>query len=116
MRDKLGSAVWRLGTFVVVCLLGLFALLAIFAQLRFQKEDVYQAEFTNVSGLENGNFVRIAGVEVGKVKHISLKRDATVVVAFSADPSVILTEGSLAAIRYDNLMGRPSPALAGGAG
>ena len=116
MRDKLGSAVWRLGTFVVVCLLGLFALLAIFAQLRFQKEDVYQAEFTNVSGLENGNFVRIAGVEVGKVKHISLKRDATVVVAFSADPSVILTEGSRAAIRYDNLIGGRYLSLEEGAG
>jgi phospholipid/cholesterol/gamma-HCH transport system substrate-binding protein len=105
VRDKLGSAVWRLAIFAVVCVLGLFALLAIFAQLRFQKENTYQAEFANITGLENGNFVRIAGVEVGKVKHISLKRDATVVVAFSTDTSVVLTEGSRAAIRYDNLIG-----------
>jgi phospholipid/cholesterol/gamma-HCH transport system substrate-binding protein len=116
MRDKLGSAVWRLAIFVVVCVLGLFALLAIFAQLRFQKESTYQAEFTNITGLENGNFVRIAGVEVGKVKHISLKHDATVVVAFTADPSVILTEGSRAAIRYDNLIGGRYLSLEEGAG
>ena len=50
MRDNLGSAVWRLGIFVVVSVLGLFALLAIFAQLRFQQENVYQAEFTNITG------------------------------------------------------------------
>ena len=56
---------------MVVCGLGLFAMLAIFAQLRFGNEKTYKAEFTNVSGLENGNFVRIAGVEVGKVKKIS---------------------------------------------
>jgi phospholipid/cholesterol/gamma-HCH transport system substrate-binding protein len=116
MRDKLGSAVWRLAIFVVVCVLGLFALLAIFAQLRFQKEDTYQAEFANITGLENGNFVRIAGVEVGKIKHISLKRDATVVVTFSADPSVTLTEGSRAAIRYDNLIGGRYLSLEEGAG
>jgi phospholipid/cholesterol/gamma-HCH transport system substrate-binding protein len=116
VRDKVSSAAWRLAIFVVVCLLGLFGLLAIFAQLRFQKENVYQAEFTNVTGLENGNFVRIAGVEVGKVKHISLKHDATVVVAFSADPSVVLTEGSRAAIRYDNLIGGRYLALEEGAG
>jgi phospholipid/cholesterol/gamma-HCH transport system substrate-binding protein len=116
VRDNLGPVAWRLGIFVVVCVLGLFALLAIFAQLRFQKENVYQAEFTNITGLENGNFVRIAGVEVGKVKHISLKRDATVVVAFSADPSVVLTEGSRAVIRYDNLIGGRYLALEEGAG
>jgi phospholipid/cholesterol/gamma-HCH transport system substrate-binding protein len=116
MKDKLGSAVWRLAIFVVVCVLGLFALLAIFAQLRFQREDTYQAEFANITGLENGNFVRIAGVEVGKVKHISLKHDATVVVTFSADPSVTLTEGSRAAIRYDNLIGGRYLSLEEGAG
>ena len=62
--------------FVVVCLLGMFALFAVFAQLRFgEKSQTYNAEFTNVSGLENGDFVRIAGVEVGKVKNISIQHD-----------------------------------------
>jgi phospholipid/cholesterol/gamma-HCH transport system substrate-binding protein len=116
VKGKLGSAVWRLAIFAVVCVVGLFALLAIFAQLRFQDENIYRAEFSNITGLENGNFVRIAGVEVGKVKKISLKRDATVVVTFSADPSVVLTEGSRAAIRYDNLIGGRYLALQEGAG
>lgn len=105
MKANLAGAVWRFAIFAVACLLGIFALLAIFAQLRFEKENVYQAQFNNITGLKSGDFVRIAGVEVGKVKKITLLRDATLSVEFSADQSVILTEGSRAAIRYNNLIG-----------
>jgi phospholipid/cholesterol/gamma-HCH transport system substrate-binding protein len=66
--------------------------------------------------LKSGDFVRIAGVEVGKVKDITMRRDATVIVAFSRDPSVVLTEGSRAVIRYDNLIGGRYMALEEGPG
>ena len=89
---------------------------AIFSQLRFQREAFYNADFTNVSGLKNGQFVRIAGVEVGKVKAMSIKPDNTVEVMFSADPSVVLTEGTRAVIRYDDLIGGRYMALEEGAG
>ncbi len=116
MRDKLGGVIWRLGLFVLVCLLGTFALLTIFAQLRFQKENTYRADFTNVSGLQAGDFVRIAGVEVGKVKNITLNDQRLAVVEFSADDTVILTEGSEAAVRYDNPIGGRFLELREGAG
>jgi phospholipid/cholesterol/gamma-HCH transport system substrate-binding protein len=116
VRDNSGGVIWRLGLFVVVCLLGTFALLTLFAQLRFQKETTYSAEFTNVSGLQEGDFVRIAGVEVGKVKHISLNHDHLAVVEFSADDPVILTEGATAAVRYDNPIGGRFMELREGAG
>ncbi|MGV0714953.1 MCE family protein [Mycolicibacterium sp. XJ662] len=105
MRVDLRRVIWRLGAFVAVCLAGLFAMFAVFAELRFQPERTYRAEFRNVSGLESGNFVRIAGVEVGKVKSITLQPDATLDVEFTADDSVVLTNGSRAAIRYDDLIG-----------
>mgnify|MGYP003694167275 CR=1 FL=1 len=44
-------------------------------------------------------------MEVGKVQQITVNRDATVRVEFSADDSVILTDGSRAVIRYDDLIG-----------
>jgi phospholipid/cholesterol/gamma-HCH transport system substrate-binding protein len=116
MKDDVGAAVWRLAIFLLVCGLGLFALLAVFAQLRFEKAQSYKAMFSNVSGLEEGQFVRIAGVEVGKVKDISIQRDATVAVEFSTDDSVVLTEGTRAAIRYDNLIGGRYLALEEGPG
>ena len=72
-----------------------------------------------MAGLKNGNFVRIAGVEVGKVKDIAINEttNATIaVVKFSADDSVVLTAGTKAVIRYDNLIGGRYLELQEGAG
>jgi phospholipid/cholesterol/gamma-HCH transport system substrate-binding protein len=116
VRDNLAGAVWRLAIFMVVCTFGIFAIFAIFSQLRFGTEEIYRAEFSNVSGLENGQFVRIAGVEVGKVTSIDVQPDNTVMVGFTADPTVVLTHGSRAVIRYDNLIGGRYLALEEGPG
>jgi phospholipid/cholesterol/gamma-HCH transport system substrate-binding protein len=116
VRGNLAGAIWRFAIFVVVCVFGIFALLAVFGQLRFQGEDHYKAQFANVSGLKVDDFVRIAGVEVGKVKKISLQPDTTILVEFSADPSVVLTAGNRAVIRYDNLVGDRYLGLDEGAG
>jgi phospholipid/cholesterol/gamma-HCH transport system substrate-binding protein len=114
--QDLKGVVWRLGIFLAVCLLGAFVLVTVFAKFRFETGTNYFAEFTNVSGLRDGDIVRIAGVEVGKVQKISINRDATVHVEFSADDSVVLTEGSKAVIRYDDLIGNRFLALLEGAG
>lgn len=116
MRGNLGAAAWRLAAFIAVCLLGMFALFAVFAELRFEKSSDYRAHFANVSGLEDDDFVRIAGVEVGKVKKINVNDDGTVMVDFAADQSVVLTEGSRAVIRYDDLIGGRYLSLVEGAG
>jgi phospholipid/cholesterol/gamma-HCH transport system substrate-binding protein len=116
MRENMPGALWRLAVFMTVCAVGLVAMLAIFAELRFGKEVRYRAQFSNVSGLESGNFVRIAGVEVGKVHTISISDDGTAVVEFSTDDTVVLTEGSTAVVRYANLIGGRYLALQEGAG
>jgi phospholipid/cholesterol/gamma-HCH transport system substrate-binding protein len=106
MRQSFRATVWRLAAFVAVCLLGAFALVMVFAQLRVEGgEKTYKAAFTNVSGLADGNFVRIAGVEVGKVKHISINDDGNAVVEFAIDDSVALTNSSKAYVRWDNAIG-----------
>ncbi|CAN5608821.1 virulence factor Mce family protein [soil metagenome] len=116
MKDNLGGALWRLGIFLVVCLLGMFSLFAVFGQLRFDKEQTYRAEFTNVTSLKADDFVRIAGVEVGKVKSLTIRDDSTVLVEFTAQDSVVLTEGNRAVIRYDDLIGGRYLQLVEGAG
>lgn len=116
MRENLVGAIWRLAIYLVVCVMGAFALFAVFGQFRFQAEKTYKAQFVNVSGLENGNFVRVAGVDVGKVKSIAVQPDSTVVVEFSAADSVVLTEGSRAAVRFADLIGGRYVALEQGAG
>ncbi|RDH78235.1 virulence factor Mce family protein [Mycolicibacterium moriokaense] len=117
MRAAVRHDAWRLAVFLAVCLLGVFGLFAVFGQMRFgEKTHSYHAVFTNVTGLENGDFVRIAGVEVGKVSDVAIQPDATAVVEFTADESVVLTEGSRAVIRYDDLIGGRYLALEEGAG
>jgi len=116
MKDRLGGAIWRLVIFMVVCALGMFALSAVFAQLRFDKTNTYDAVFTNVTGLKSNNFVRIGGVEVGKVTDIKVKDSASVLVTFTTDDTVLLSEATKAVIRYDDLLGGRYMALEEGAG
>lgn len=116
MGGNFAGTLWRVGAFVVVCLAAMSAMFFVFGQLRFQPETTYKAKFTDVSGLAEGNFVRVAGVEVGKVKNISIQDDSTVLVEFSAAPSVVLTEGSKAVIHWQDLIGGRYLALEEGLG
>ncbi|BBY25598.1 MCE family protein [Mycobacterium stomatepiae] len=116
MRRKLSSIIVRVGIFTAVCLLFTFTLVTVFGQLRFEDRTDYQAIFTNISGLKSGNFVRIAGVEVGKVGDLELHRDGTVTVGFAVDKGIRLTEGTKAVVRYENLIGDRYLALEEGPG
>lgn len=116
MNDNLRRAGISFAIFVMVCLLGMAGLLAIFSQFRFSNEQVFRAEFTDVSGLAVGDFVRIAGVEVGKVKKISINQSSQAVVEFSTDPTVALTDESKAAVRWENPIGDRYLALLAGKG
>lgn len=116
MREDWRGSLWRFVIYATVCVLAVGLVFLIFGQFRFQPETTYNAHFANVSGLRNGNFVRIAGVEVGKVKKISIQPDSTLRVEFSVTPSAVLTEGTRAAVRYDDLIGGRYLALEEGAG
>ena len=105
MRAKTVRAVIRVVLFTVMCLAFVFVLVTVFGQFRFDQRASYSAVFTNVSGLKGGNFVRIAGVEVGKVNNLTLRKDGTVTVGFAIDKSLTLTDGTKAAVRYENLIG-----------
>ena len=61
--------------------------------------------FADASRLKTGQSVRVAGMRVGAVNSVRLQRDKTVLVTFDADPSVRLTTGTRAAVRYLNLVG-----------
>ncbi|MGB0963509.1 MAG: virulence factor Mce family protein [Mycobacterium sp.] len=107
----------RLAVFLTVCLVGVFGLFAVFGDLRFgEKTHEYRAAFINVTGLERNDFVRIAGVEVGKVTKVEIQPDTTALVHFTAEDSVVLTQGSRVVIRYSDLIGGRYVALEEGVG
>ncbi|WP_199178097.1 MCE family protein [Mycobacterium hubeiense] len=116
MMDSLRGTLVRIAIFLTVCTLGWFVMVATFGELRFGGESSYRAVFANVSGLQTGDFVRIAGVEVGKVEEVEVQDDSTVVVTFTADNSVVLTEGNRAVVRYLNLIGERFLAIDEGTG
>jgi phospholipid/cholesterol/gamma-HCH transport system substrate-binding protein len=116
LKTSLGGAIWRLAVFGVVCVLAIIALFAVFAQLRADNTQTYNAAFNNVSGLKTGDFVRVAGVEVGKVKNLTIEDDGTVLVEFTAGSSVVLTQGTKVVVRYENLVGDRYLALVEGPG
>jgi phospholipid/cholesterol/gamma-HCH transport system substrate-binding protein len=120
MSNRRSQTTWKIGIrvalFTAVCLVFTFSLIAVFGQLRFEDRTGYQAVFTNISGLKSGNFVRIAGVEIGKVGDLTLHRDGTVSVGFAVDKGVRLTEGTKAVVRYENLIGDRYLALEDGPG
>lgn len=116
MRSRTVGNLVRVALFTAVCLVFVFALVTVFGQFRFDSRVSYSAVFTNVSGLKGGNFVRIAGVEVGKVKDMTLHKDGTVTVVFDIDKGLPLTEGTTAAVRYENLIGDRYLALENGPG
>ncbi|OBK94641.1 mammalian cell entry protein [Mycobacterium asiaticum] len=65
----------------------------------------YTATFTDVSGLDVGNDVRISGVQVGKVEAILLE-GRTAKVDFTALNTHPLYRNTIAAVRYQNLLGQ----------
>lgn len=116
MHDNLRRATISFTLFVIVCLVGTFALLAVFSQYRFSSTQTFRAEFSDVSGLADGDFVRIAGVEVGKVTSISVTDESIALVEFSVDPTVVLTSATRAAVRWENPIGDRYMALTDGTG
>jgi phospholipid/cholesterol/gamma-HCH transport system substrate-binding protein len=98
-----GSAI-KLGIVSLVLLLITVSIVVVFAQMRFNRTNSYSAEFSNASGLKDGQFVRASGVEIGKVKKVRLVGDGTRVrVDFAVDRSIPLYQSTTAQIRYLDL-------------
>lgn len=96
----------KLGIFSLVLLTFTALIFVVFGQIRFNRTSEYSAIFKNVSGLRTGQFVRAAGVEVGKVSSVELINGGEEAeVKFSVEKSLPLFDQTTAAIRYQDLIG-----------
>ncbi|MGB9305616.1 MAG: MlaD family protein [Mycobacterium sp.] len=103
---KIYGTVLKLSGFMIVLLLFTVMIVVVFGQMRFDSTNEYEAEFSNISGLRSGQFVRASGVEIGKVDSFSLVDGGTRVrVKFNVDRSVPLYQSTTAQIRYLDLIG-----------
>jgi phospholipid/cholesterol/gamma-HCH transport system substrate-binding protein len=75
-------------------------------RIKIQDSTTYSADFSDISGLQEGSDVRAAGVTVGTVEDMKLDiGTGTVRVSFSVPRDLPLTTTTEARIRYANLTG-----------
>lgn len=104
MRSTRGT-VAKFCSFVLIMSVLTVFLFFVFGQFRSGSTEGYTAIFTDASRLKGGDSVRVAGIRVGTVNSVKLRRDKTVAVSFDTDRNVVLTGGTKAAVRYLNLVG-----------
>ncbi|MEU5535614.1 MlaD family protein [Streptomyces sp. NPDC020362] len=106
----------KFSLFALVTILATALLAATIVNLSFTPEHTYRAVFSDVTGLEKGDDVRVAGVRVGEVEGIRIKDRTRAEVAFTAGADRPLLTSTHAVIRYRNLVGQRYVALTEGAG
>ena len=115
----------RLIVFVVITSVIAFLLATVVGNMRFGPTNSYGAMFDNASGLKKGDDVKVAGIAIGKVNSVELETAKTVLVHFNVDTKRPVMSGTIAQIRYKNLIGdrylqlsdgpgAPKPIAAGG--
>lgn len=111
------SSLIKLIIFALVTLVTFGTLAATIANISFGDRSTYTAVFSDVTGLAKGQDVRIAGVRVGEITKIGIDKDRTsAIVDFRAARSSVLTRGTVASIKYRNLVGERYLALSQGPG
>jgi len=117
LDKKTSGDLTRLLVFIVVTTLATGVLVVTIGNLSFKGSKDYQAVFADVTGMNKGDDVRIAGVKVGTVSDIDAiasdadEDGAQARVTFSVQNGTALRESTHATIRYRNLVGQRYIAL-----
>lgn len=95
------------GVFVLIGLLSLTYLSVRLGRLEVigGKEYVLFAKFERAGGVKPGSVVEIAGVEVGKVKSVSLGKDYLARVGLAINKDVSIQDDAIASVKTKGLIG-----------
>jgi phospholipid/cholesterol/gamma-HCH transport system substrate-binding protein len=110
------SATVKLVIFMVVTTMATGLLVVTIGNIKFEDSKEYDAVFSDVTGVEEGDDIRIAGVQVGSVESIEIENRNLARVSFSVESDVALDRSTNARVRYRNLVGQRYIALTPGAG
>jgi phospholipid/cholesterol/gamma-HCH transport system substrate-binding protein len=103
---KTSADLLKLVVFVVVTSLATTVLVVTIGNLGFGASREYKAEFTDATGVNKGDDIRVAGVRVGTVDDVEIIDRTRALVTFSVDEDTSVNGGTNAAIRYRNLVGQ----------
>jgi phospholipid/cholesterol/gamma-HCH transport system substrate-binding protein len=96
-------------TMVTVLVTGVLA--ATIANSNFGPKSQYHAVFSDATGLNAGDDVRISGVRIGTVNSVSVHNRDTAEIGFDVDAGRALPATTTAVIKYRNLVGQRYLAL-----
>ena len=126
MKDKLRGVtgpLTKLVIFAIVTILCSYVLISTITNAGYGEQLEYRAEFTDVTGVVEGDEVRIAGVRVGQVTAIEISERTegsrgrpVAELALEVSAEVPLPRAVEATIRYRNLVGQRYVALVEGEG
>lgn len=105
VRKEQARDLTKLSLFMAFAVFVTVWLAAVTGDMQSGEKADYQAQFADVSGLQVGDQVRVAGVSVGRVTDITVQEDATVLVGFDVDTGLRLSKATSATVRYRNLIG-----------
>ncbi|EON25344.1 virulence factor Mce family protein [Nocardioides sp. CF8] len=106
LDKKTSGDLLRLLTFVVVTSVATALLIVLIGNLNFASTRDYKAVFTNATGVNKGDDVRVAGVKVGTVRDIEIVERTRALVTFTVADATQVNGGTFATIRYRNLVGQ----------
>jgi phospholipid/cholesterol/gamma-HCH transport system substrate-binding protein len=95
----------RLAIFGLVGALTAGLLYLTLGEIRLGPANSFEVEMEDVSGLEAGDVVRVAGVRVGQVDGLDMVDDNVVRVSFHVEEDQELTDRTQVLVRYENLLG-----------
>ncbi|MEW2396037.1 MlaD family protein [Streptomyces sp. NPDC046862] len=106
----------KFSLFALVTMVATALLAATIVNVDFTPKHTYHAVFSDVTGLEKGDDIRVAGVRVGEVEGIRIKDRTLAEVTFTVTADRPLPAGTGAVVRYRNLVGQRYVALTEGTG
>jgi len=96
----------RLGVFFALVVIAAFIIFELLGGASlFRSGQEFRAQFNTVKDLKVGDPVKLAGVQVGRVKSVAI-RDQRVEVTLQLDPAAAVRTDSVASVQFTGLMGQ----------
>jgi phospholipid/cholesterol/gamma-HCH transport system substrate-binding protein len=106
LDKRTGGDLIRLVIFMLTTALATSVLIITIGNLSFGSTKRYAAEFSDATGVNKGDDIRIAGVKVGTVEGVEVVGANRAKVTFKVDADTVIDAATHAQIKYRNLIGQ----------
>lgn len=106
LDKKTSGDLVRLLIFMITTGLATAVLVVMIGNISFGATKTYKAEFADVTGVNSGDDIRVAGVKVGTVEDIEVIENNRALVIFTVDADTKVSDATNATIKFRNLIGQ----------